>query len=276
GRAAADAIEHTLDALAFETPVPGHVRGVVLGIAPHAPYSAGRALYDAVTRLSQRHIYRLTTHLAESPEERQFLETASGPLVDLLKKLGKWSDGLAAQLKADDDAGHPVDWLEHALKHGRWLAAHCNYVDDDHIDILKRTGTSVVYCPLASAYLGHEKHRYRDMLDAGVNVALGTDSILCQGWGESTDQPLGILPQMRHLYRRDGADPALLLAMATVNGRRALDFNAADATLHRGGPASFTAIPIDPRDRTDPLTQALESDAPASLLRVHTTGVIEG
>ena len=269
-REAAQAVTHTLDALAFETPIAGQLRGVVLGIAPHAPYSAGLALYEAVTRLSQRHIYRLTTHLAESQAELELLRDGTGPLAEMLREMGKFdADAVGA-------GQHPVDALAWSLKHGRWLAAHCNYLDDAHIELLKRTGTSVVYCPMASDYFGHEGHRYRDLLGAGVNVALGTDALLCQGWGASAQQPLGIVPQMRHLYRRDGTDPAALLAMATVNGRRALDFNAADATIHRGAPASFTAVPIDARGRTDPLLQALESDEPASLLRVDTSGAVEG
>ncbi|MEX0655600.1 MAG: amidohydrolase family protein [Phycisphaeraceae bacterium] len=254
---AADRLDAWLDPLPYDVPVPGHVRGVTLGIQPHAPYSAGRALYDAATRLSHQHIYRLSTHLAESPAELEFVRDATGPFVDLLRELGK----LPAHLKPTGQ--HPVHWLEPSLRRGRWLLAHCNYVNDEHIAILKRTGSSVVYCPVASETFGHPatgQHRYRDMLDAGVNVCLGTDSLLCQ---QGVDQPMGILPQMRRLYRRDETDPELLLEMATTHGRLALEFSDTDATLRRGAPAVFTAVRIDPDNATDPLTQALLNDAPA-------------
>ncbi|MFA9479177.1 amidohydrolase family protein [Phycisphaerales bacterium AB-hyl4] len=263
--AAADRIEAWLDPLPFDVPVPGHVRGVTLGIQPHAPYSVGRTLYDAATRLSHKHIYRLSTHLAESPAELEFVRDATGPFVDLLRELGKLPDTLQATGK------HPIDWLEPNLKRGRWLLAHCNYIEDRHITTLKRTGTSVVYCPLASEYFGHPEqgqHRYREMLAAGVNVCLGTDSLLCQ---QGVDQPMGIMPQMRRLYARDETAPELLLEMATTHGRLALEFSDTDATLRRGAPAVFTAVRIDPDDATDPLTQALTNDHPARSIHAELT-----
>jgi cytosine/adenosine deaminase-related metal-dependent hydrolase len=119
---------------------------------------------------------------------------------------------------------------------------------------------------VASDYFGHRNHRYREMLAAGVNVCLGTDSILCQPAGEP--QPLGILAQMRHLYRRDQADPEMLLKMATIHGIRGLGFDREhgllNATLKSGAPAKLLAVRIDPADSTDPLTQALGNNYPGA------------
>lgn len=261
GKAAARELDQTLDPLDFEAAAAGWPRGAVLGIAPHAPYSVGKPLYQALAGLSQRRIYRLCTHLAESPEELEFVRDATGPMADLLRELDKWSDAIRPTGK------HPIEWLEPALRRGRWTVVHCNYVEDRHIDILERAGASVVYCPIASDYFGHPRegeHRYRDMLEAGVNVCLGTDSILCQP--ADAAQPLGILPQMRYLYERDGTDPNQLLAMATTHGLQALDFDDRDATLQPRSAAAFTAVPIDPDDPTDALTQALTTDSPAELI----------
>src|SRR5690606_17270088 len=128
---------------------------------------------------------------------------------------------------------HPIDRLAPRLREQPWLLAHCNEVQDTHITLLAECGASVAYCPIASEYFGHPHrgvHRYRDMLDADVNVCLGTDSIVCQPAGEP--QPLGIFAQMRRLHRRDGTDPATLLAMATINGIKALDLLEKNATFH--------------------------------------------
>jgi cytosine/adenosine deaminase-related metal-dependent hydrolase len=97
------------------------------------------------------------------------------------------------------------------------------------------------------------------MLAAGVNVCLGTDSILCQPPNEP--QPLGILPQMRFLYRRDKTDPDVLLRMATVNGLRAMGLDENLATLQAGAPARLIAVKIDPHEATDPLVQVLLNDS---------------
>jgi cytosine/adenosine deaminase-related metal-dependent hydrolase len=269
GRQQAEQFDRTvnaLDQLPFETPVPGQDRGVVLGIEPHAPYSTGKQVYELATKLSHRRIYRLATHLAESQAELEFVRSGTGPFAELLKSLGKWDQTIQPA------GSHPVDWLEPELKRGRWLLAHCNYVDNRHIEILQRTGTAVAYCPVASDYFGHRGHRYLEMLEEGVNVCVGTDSILCQGPADHVDdQPLSVFRQMRYLYRRDGTAPETLLKMGTTNGMLALEYSEADATLRKGAPANFAAVAIDPTDDTDPLTQALTSGYPVRNIDVSRT-----
>ncbi len=239
---------------------------VVLGVQPHAPYSAGLELYVEAARLAQRRGYRLSTHLAETEEEIRFVREGAGPFVDLLRELGRWDGSIRAT------GLHPVQWLERALKMGPWLLAHCNYVEDVHIEVLARCGASVVYCPVASDYFGHHQpwrgsvHRYRQMLEAGVNVCLGTDSILCQPADATGGASLGVLEQMRHLYRRDGTDPKVLLRMVTVNGMRAMGLAEVDATLQGGVAAKLVGVAIDPDDPTDPLEQALRNGAGVSVV----------
>ncbi len=259
-------MKRALNDLPFESRIDFHDRGAVLGLGPHAPYSTGMDVYKAANRLSHDRIYRLTTHLAETQEEVRFVRDADGPFAELLKALGKWGDGI------EPTGQHPVGWLEPVLKHARWVLAHCNYVEDEHIDILQKTGTSVAYCPVASEYFGHVDHRYRDMLEAGVNVCLGTDSILCQPADEA--QPMGILPQMRRLYRRDQTDPGTLLKMATTHGMLALEFSETDATLQKRAPAVFASVKIDVDDPLDPLVQVLMNDH--AVVPIDATRVAEG
>lgn len=212
---------------------------VRLGLEPHAPYSTADALYDEALALAEAHDLPLCTHLAELPDE-----------MDLL--------GLGA---ADGRADvHPIDWFASYLGRRRWLLAHCNHVTDAHIVLLAATGASVAYCPVASDYFGHRDHRYRDMLAAGVNVCLGTDSILCQATDAA--QPMSIFEQMRYLYRRDGADPAALLAMATTCGLRALGIDERHATFAIGSTTRLAAVPFEPHAPRSALEQALRGDYP--------------
>jgi len=217
------------------------------GFQPHAPYSAGPAVFAAAVDSGRP----VCTHLAETPDEARFIAYASGPFRDLLERIGKWSPGFADAYR---HGASPVGWMAPHLRRAPWLLAHCNHVDDTDIALLAETGASVAYCPVASDYFGHRGHRYRDLLDAGVNVCLGTDSAVCQPPDTDPTQWLSVLPQMRHLYQRDGVDPAHLLAMATARGRRALGLDAAVTRL--------CAVPICVRGRDDPLAAALKSDAP--------------
>jgi cytosine/adenosine deaminase-related metal-dependent hydrolase len=223
-----------------------------LGLQPHAPYSAGIELYDAAERAQPRG--PLSTHLAETPEEARFVRSADGPFAELLRRLGKWDDSIRPTGLS------PVQLAAPHLG-PRWIAAHCNYVNDADIALLAERGISVAYCPLASEYFGHAGHRYRDLLAAGVNVCLGTDSILGQPAGSA--QPLGILPALRRLFARDGTHPGVLLEMATTRGLRALQIDDTLGTLRPGAPARLIAVEIDPADPADALAQALGSQAPA-------------
>ena len=56
------------------------------------------------------------------------------------------------------------------------LLAHVNYCDDSELALLAAGRSSIVWCPRTHDYFGHPPHRWRDMLAAGINVAIGTDS----------------------------------------------------------------------------------------------------
>ena len=214
-----------------------------LGLEPHAPYSTADALYDEALALAEAHDLPLCTHLAELRDEMDLLGLGAG----------------------DDRAdAHPIDWFAPCLHRRRWLLAHCNHVSDAHLGLLAATEASVAYCPIASDYFGHRGHRYREMLAAGVNVCLGTDSILCQP--ADAAQPMSIFQQMRYLYRRDGADPDALLAMATTRGLRALGLDQRHATLAPHSRARLIGVRFEPHPSRSALEQALAGDYPVQCI----------
>ncbi len=242
------------------------------GFQPHAPYSAGPSVFDAAAKSGRP----VSTHLAETPDELRFVARGEGPFFDLLSRLRQGDTRFTAYY---GQGLTPVQWMEPYLRQatdaGGWLVAHCNYVTDDDIVLLAETNTSVAYCPVASDYFGHRGHRYREMLDAGVNVCLGTDSVVCQPADEP--QPHSVLPQMRYLYRRDRTDPGLLVRMATRNVRAWVGRDARDpweglapVRVDPEDPRDILARPvsgfchvrIDPADPTDALVQAMTSNEP--------------
>ena len=232
-------------------------RGVTLGLQPHSPYACGIDLYKAVGKTG----LPLSTHLAETPEEIQFTRSGDGPLADLLRQFGVWDASIGRS------GQHPVDRLKPIFSQTPCLAAHLNYIDDHHLALLAAWPLSVAYCPRASAYFGHPRndhdpHRYRDMLEAGINVALGTDSMLCL----DTPHRLSVLDDMRFLYHRDNTDPRLLLRMGTINGAIALGVESSRFTLDPGPVAGLIALEINPESNLDPLRQILDGDAPPEWL----------
>ncbi len=88
--------------------------------------------------------------------------------------------------------------------------------------VLQESGASVAYCPRTHVYFGHDqiqRHAYREMLEAGINVALGTDSL-------ASNPDLSVFSEAAFLWERDATPPYLLLEMLTVRGARALGLNA--------------------------------------------------
>ncbi len=251
GRRQADAIGVLREAAAV---IPRTCGGVRLGLSPHALYSCGPRVYSAAASLG----LPVATHLAETLGELELTQCATGPLVGLLKRLGLWDDPAI-----EFDRGHPVDLVVEAMGGGPFLGAHLNYLDPRHIHILAGCGSSVVYCPRASRYFGHPhnghpSHRYRQMLGAGVNVALGTDSLLCL----DTPRRISVLDEMRYLFGRDGTSPLSLLRMATVAGAVALGFDPALVTFEPGPTAGVLAVRFDPARGDDPLRQILTRSEP--------------
>ena len=80
--------------------------------------------------------------------------------------------------RARHDGKSPVQWLESL---GAFdvpaIAAHCVWVDDDDIAILAKRGVTVAHNPASNMKLSSGFAPVAKMLDAGVNVAIGTDGM---------------------------------------------------------------------------------------------------
>lgn len=105
------------------------------------------------------------------------------------------------------------------------IAAHCVYLDDDDRDILKRKGVTIVHNPASNLKLGSGMADLKKMVDAGINVAIGTD-------GPASNNNLDIYREMRfasYLAKGINKDACVLsaneiLKSATVNGMVGLGF----------------------------------------------------
>jgi len=233
--------------------------GVEIGLQPHAPNTVDLGVYRWVTAAAKARGIPLSTHLAETPEEREFIGEGTGPQRELLDRLGVWDDAILDHIAKDK---HPVEHLAEVLGESPYLVAHVNDAIDHAIETLAATNTSVAYCPRASTYFGAERHfgphRYRDMLGAGVNVCLGTDSIV----NLDTPDRISVLDEMRHLARRDGTDAMTLLQMGTTNGAVALGLEEQGFTLRPDDqPLGLIAVPIEPRS-ADSWQGAMASNEP--------------
>lgn len=230
-----------------------------VGVSPHAPYSVSPKLYRDLATLARRRQILMTTHAAETPEELEFLESGTGPFRDFLSSLGALPDGWAPP-KLD-----PIPYLEVlGVLEQSPLLAHCNYLDSHSVAIIQRTRSSIAYCPRSHAYFGHEDHPVRRCLDAGINVALGTDSL-------ASCDSLSMLDEIRFLYRtRKDLKCEEIFRMATLNGATALNMGRVLGRLRRGYWADMAILKLpDEVGGRNSLAQILEGagDCIATIVR---------
>ena len=122
--------------------------------------------------------------------------------------------------------------------HGVWL-------DDKELDLIATRGASVIHCPVSNMYLASGVARVPDMLDRGINVALGTD-----GPGSNNCQDnLEVLKITACLHKVDRLDSTLLppmqvLEMATRNGAKAVGRLEDLGSLETGKKADLVIIDL--------------------------------
>jgi cytosine/adenosine deaminase-related metal-dependent hydrolase len=223
-------------------------RILITGLSPHAPYSTAPEVYrEAIAYCRERRL-PICTHLAETPAEAEFLAHGTGPFRKLLEERSLWDGSF------DPPGCSPVQYAEAlGLLDCRPLLAHGNYLSDEDIALLARRGCRVVYCPRTHRFFEHAPHRYRDLLAAGVNVCLGTDSL-------ASSPSLSILDELRYLRDIDGDSPdCLLLEMATIRGARALGLESELGSLEPGKRADLLVLPLA-ADRKETWAQLLTTE----------------
>jgi cytosine/adenosine deaminase-related metal-dependent hydrolase len=204
-------------------------------LSPHAPYSTVPDLLRRVAELAAARGWPVSIHVAESHEEWEMFHHACGPLHD-------W---IARNQRDMSDCGGvtPVRHLDRCgLLGPNLLAVHANYLDREDIARLAVSGTSVVHCPRSHGYFGHRPFPFPSLERAGVNVCLGTDSLVTVP--PEVERPqLDLRAEARaFLAAQPATAPCTVLRMMTTAGARALDWNGRVGELAPGAAADLLTI----------------------------------
>jgi len=222
-----------------------------LGLAPHAPYSTSRTLYEGMSAIAaaQDTPAGLACHLAEFAEESLFLEQNRGPFADLLDQLG-----------ITDRIARLARWTEPLTgwqaRPEPLLLVHGNYATPSP-GPARPPGLAVVYCPRTHAAFGHPPHPVAQWRAAGVPVVLGTDS-------RASNPDLDILAEARFLAEiRPDLPRDWLLRAITSDAAQALGWGDSAGQLKPGVQADFVVRHDDwtsvDRRSADPLERILTS-----------------
>ncbi|MDR2569085.1 MAG: amidohydrolase [Oscillospiraceae bacterium] len=119
-------------------------------LAPHAPYTCDEGFQRVVAQEAKRLNLAIHTHISEGLVEKD----------TIFEKYG------CTSVEVMDRNGLITD---------RTVAAHCVHLSDSDIATLAKRGTSVVTNPVSNLKLANGVAPVPKMLNAGINVALGTD-----------------------------------------------------------------------------------------------------
>jgi len=194
---------------------------VQIGLGPHAPYSCEDDILKEIVRLRDTYGSTIQIHVSETKNE---VEEAQ-------KKYGKTP---VARL---NDLG--------ILQKGT-ICAHCVHLDDHDLEIMKKSGASVVYNPDSNTKLGSGIAPIVKYLSRGIPVALGTD-------GSASNNDLSLFGAMdlgtKIQKQASNSSTAMIgeqaLRIATWEGARALGLGDVTGSLEEGKKADIICIDLN-------------------------------
>lgn len=185
-------------------------------LAPHSAVTCSREFLIKINEAALLEDMRIHIHVLETEAELQEMKTRYGMCsINLLSEIGMLGKNV--------------------------LAAHCIWLSDDDIELLKKKNVNVVHCPASNMALGAGIADVPKMLRKGINVALGTDSAASGGsldmWKEMR------IASVLHKLKDPASMPSSsVLDMATKNGAQALGINA--GILRAGSLADIIIVDV--------------------------------
>ncbi len=187
-------------------------------LAPHAPYSLDFNNLKKTAEMAEKWNIPVLSHLAEMPfETRQIAEEFGVSPVKLYSMTGLLST--------------------------RLTAAHCIYIDDEDINLLKKSGTGVAHNVAANLKGGRRISPALKMFNRNIPIGLGTDGPMS---GNTMDM-VNLLGYTAKVHKLDSLDrtvmpPETVIEMATIGGARALHIDKATGSLEKGKKADIIIV----------------------------------
>ncbi len=194
---------------AAEALLPLASERVRIGVSPHAPYTVSDVLLRGVVALARRRAWPVAMHLAESPEEDQFVRHGAGPFADARRRRG---------IPVEARGCSPLSWVRRTgLLDLRPLLIHCVTADGDDAVAIARAAATVAHCPWSNAVLRNGRADLALFRRLGIIVGVGTDSVVTGGgldlFREIRLAALGCRMTPREMLRLATGDAAAALGL---------------------------------------------------------------
>jgi len=213
---------------------------IKIACAPHAPYTVGDATMRRIATYANELDMPVHIHCHETAQE----------VADSLKLYG------CRPLQRLDDLGVLLPQTQ---------LVHMTQIDDEDIRLIQDNNCHVVHCPESNLKLASGFCPVGKLIDAGINVAIGTD-------GAASNNDLDLFGELKTaaLLAKAVADDASVLdahaalRMATINGAKALGWDDQIGSLEAGKSADMIAVEISSLSQKplyNPASQLVYSNA---------------
>jgi len=174
---------------------------ILASFAPHAPYTCTLQFLKAISNQARKMNVLVQTHLHETKEKvEEFKKKYVITPIEKLDAIGFFNTKVNA--------------------------AHCIWINDNDINILRNNNVGVTLNPQSNLKIGAGIPLINKMHNAGLTISIGTD-------GAASNNNLALIEDARltsFLAKGTSLNPELLnakelLKMATVNGAKNLGFN---------------------------------------------------
>jgi 5-methylthioadenosine/S-adenosylhomocysteine deaminase len=195
-------------------------KSITFSFAPHAPYTVNDATFERINMMAEQVNVTIHTHLHETLHELQESEKQFGMRpIARLAKLGLLSPNLT-------------------LAHG----VHVNEIE---MSLLAEHGCHVAHCPSSNLKLASGIAPITEYAKRGINIGLGTD-------GAASNNRLDMFAEMRlaamlakgQSYDATAISAHQALAMATINGAKALGLDDKIGSIEIGKLADLAAVKL--------------------------------
>jgi 5-methylthioadenosine/S-adenosylhomocysteine deaminase len=230
---------------------------ISVAFGPHAPYTVSDEPLLKIATLAEEMDVPIHMHIHETEQEVIDAVAASG-----IRPIARLHDlGLITP---------------------RLLCVHATALNSADIALLKDGGASVVHCPESNLKLASGFCPVSTLLDAGINVAIGTD-------GAASNNDLDMLGEIRSaalLAKAVSGDASSVAAhkalqMGTINGAKAMGLDEIIGSLEPGKSADIVAVDMNHLNTLpiyNPLSQLIYSAKSTQVSHVWVAGkaLVEG
>ena len=208
---------------------------VVPAVAPHALYTNSDATLKAARALANKYHAPLLIHLSETKKEND-----------------------DEQAKRHRSPTQTLDSL--GVFGGRTVTAHCVWMSDADLQILKTRGVGVAHCPSSNMKLGSGVAPVLKMLALGIAVGLGPDGPAGSNNDFNMFEEMDLAAKLQKVIALNPQvlPAATALEMATIRGARVLGMEKEIGSLETGKRADIVSVRLDRPNAVpvyDPISQ---------------------